>query len=192
MNKIIDIKEARELVEYFPETGLFLFKKSSPHHFTDGYKGYTAEHKAAVWNRSFGGKPAFTTLTPTNYYKGYLLRKQYLAHRFAWFLMTGKWPEGEIDHQNGIPSDNRWINLRDVDRLTNGKNQKRRNTNTSGRTGVGWHEGSKRWRAYIEVNYKFIGLGTYKNIEEAISAREKAEIEYGFHKNHDRVLEVSE
>jgi hypothetical protein len=30
----------------------------------------------------------------------------YLAHRLCWFYVTGTWPSGEIDHINGIPTDN--------------------------------------------------------------------------------------
>lgn len=37
--------------------------------------------------------------------------RQYLAHRVAFFLMTGVWPT-KIDHKNRNRSDNRWGNLR--------------------------------------------------------------------------------
>lgn len=36
------------------------------------------------------------------------------AHRVAWKLLTGRDPRGFIDHINGIRSDNRPLNLRDV------------------------------------------------------------------------------
>ena len=50
--------------------------------------------------------------------------KQYLGHRLAWYLHTGDWPEGEIDHINRDPGDNRWENLRDVSRSDNMLNAK--------------------------------------------------------------------
>ena len=34
------------------------------------------------------------------------------AHRLAFFLHEGRWPEGVVDHVNGVKSDNRWANLR--------------------------------------------------------------------------------
>lgn len=49
----------------------------------------------------------------------------FLAHRLVWLYMTGKWPENQIDHDNGDATDNRWVNLDDVTRSKNGMNQKR-------------------------------------------------------------------
>ncbi len=40
--------------------------------------------------------------------------RNYAAHRLAWRLMTGEWPELEVDHINGAKGDNRWDNLRQV------------------------------------------------------------------------------
>lgn len=48
-----------------------------------------------------------------------LLGKNIFLHRLAWKLVTGEDPEWFIDHMNGVKSDNRWCNLRDVDSSTN-------------------------------------------------------------------------
>lgn len=48
----------------------------------------------------------------------------YMAHRLAWFYMTGAWPEQVIDHINGDPADNSWNNLRDVSPAINAQNRK--------------------------------------------------------------------
>lgn len=50
--------------------------------------------------------------------------RHYKGHRLAWYLHTGDWPEGEIDHINRDPGDNRWENLRDIDRSANTINRK--------------------------------------------------------------------
>ena len=34
--------------------------------------------------------------------------KSYLAHRLAFFWMTGRWPVRQIDHRNGNKLDNSW------------------------------------------------------------------------------------
>lgn len=49
--------------------------------------------------------------------------RQIKAHRLAWFLYYGSFPTQEIDHINRIRTDNRIINLRDVDRIVNNNNR---------------------------------------------------------------------
>jgi hypothetical protein len=54
------------------------------------------------------------------------------AHRVAWLLATGAWPQHEIDHINGDRSDNRIANLRDVTHRVNQSNQKRHRSSDRG------------------------------------------------------------
>jgi hypothetical protein len=49
---------------------------------------------------------------------------QYKSHRLAWYLHYGTWPQGDIDHINGLKNDNRIINLRDVTKSQNLLNKK--------------------------------------------------------------------
>jgi len=37
--------------------------------------------------------------------------KRYPAHRLAWRMVTGEWPERRVRHLNGLRFDNRWSNL---------------------------------------------------------------------------------
>ena len=46
----------------------------------------------------------------------------YLAHRLAWLWVKGEWPKAEVDHKNGVRSDNRWVNLRDASVTQNRQN----------------------------------------------------------------------
>ena len=48
--------------------------------------------------------------------------KSVLAHRLAWALHYGEWPDGAIDHINGIKTDNRLCNLRLATRAQNQQN----------------------------------------------------------------------
>ena len=62
-------------------------------------------------------------------------------------------------------------------------NQRKRNTNTSGRTGVSWHKGKGKWETSICVDRKKIYLGSYIDFELACFIRTEAELHYhGFTK----------
>jgi hypothetical protein len=110
--------------------------------------------------------------------------KEYLVHRLAWLYSYGEWPKNEIDHIDQNSLNNRLSNLRDVTTLENQKNQKTPKNNSSGTMGVYFDIAAQKWRAYINVESKRLHLGLFKSKEDAISARKKAEVKYGFHKNH--------
>jgi hypothetical protein len=92
--------------------------------------------------------------------------------------MTGKWPKGVIDHIDGIKSDNRWDNLRDVTKGQNAHNSRLNKNNKSGHTGVSFRSDSGKWRAIIRLNGKLKNLGQYDTAEDAVNAREKFEREF--------------
>ena len=123
--------------------------------------------------------------------RGYRLIKyngvRYKAHRIAWILFHGETAGGEMDHINGVKDDNRINNLRVVSTQENQRNTKLNNNNTSGHMGVHFHSRDKKWVARIKIDGKYIHLGYYSSIDEAVDARKKAEIKYGFHKNHGRL-----
>ena len=50
--------------------------------------------------------------------------------------------------------------------------------NTSGRTGVSFYSACGKWSAEIHVNNKHIRLGMFSDFEDAVNAREKAELKY--------------
>lgn len=71
------------------------------------------------------------------------------------------------------PENCRWVNM-----SIQGFNQRKRLTNTSGKSGVSWNKRNLNWRARITVMYKEIHLGYFDSFEEAVEVREKAEIKY--------------
>ena len=96
-------------------------------------------------------------------------RKKYRAHRLAWLWMTGEWPSAEIDHKNGIKTDNRWGNLRDVRPSVNQQNRRSaQKNNKCGLLGVSLER--KKWRATITINRKQKRIGAFATPEEAHAA----------------------
>lgn len=112
------------LVSYNPETGLFVWLERGPDIIPD-------DRVRASWNSKHTGKPALSTNSDQGYLYGSIFDKNVRAHRAAWAIMTGEWPKEDIDHINGIRHDNRIANLRDVARVYNCRNQRRKNSNTS-------------------------------------------------------------
>jgi hypothetical protein len=97
------------------------------------------------------------------------------GHVFAWFLHYNKWPNGEIDHINGIKNDNRICNLREVTHRENALNRK---CHRKGKLyGVTFHSECAYtcpWEAKIRLGGKVTHLGNYKTEAEAHLAYCKA------------------
>ena len=99
--------------------------------------------------------------------------KRYLAHRVMWALCKGEDPAPyQIDHINGIRTDNRIENLRKVTNQQNGMHrcQAQRNSR-SGIIGVYPHKATGKWATSITHNGETIFLGLHKTKEAALSAR---------------------
>jgi hypothetical protein len=96
-----------------------------------------------------------------------ILQQTYCAHRIAWLLMTGAWPDSEIDHIDGNGVNNRWVNLRLANRSLNGANRGKNKNNTSGFKGVTWNRRSNKWRAQIWHRGKNHVLGAFDDPKAA-------------------------
>ena len=83
-----------------------------------------------------------------------------------------------VDHINGNPLDNRKSNLRNCRRIENMYNLKTPITNTSGHKGVWRDTHCQKWCAEIRYEKKKYWLGRFERIEDAVKAREDAEIKY--------------
>jgi hypothetical protein len=145
-------------------------------------------------------------INPQGYRKVTINKRIYLVHRLAWLIGSGKWPDDEIDHINGIRSDNRIENLRAVGRKTNGKNLGLFATNSSGYCGVSiWK--NKKGKMYFRGTVTGSVDGKRKTLSEKKFSIEKHTFygaklmaheyavakrsEYDFHENHgtDRSIE---
>lgn len=81
----------------------------------------------------------------------------------------------EVDHIYHKTNDNRKSQLRLVTHSENGMNKGLQSNNTSGVKGVSYRKASHKWRSEITCNGKYIYLGAYNDIKNAIEARKKAE-----------------
>jgi len=82
------------------------------------------------------------------------------------------------DHINRNRLDNRKSNLRTCTLLENARNKGISKNNTSGITGVYYRKSRDMWFARIGINNGGIHLGYFKNKQDAIDARYRAEIKY--------------
>ena len=101
----------------------------------------------------------------------------YQAHRIAWLIVHGKWPDSTIDHINGNPSDNRLDNLRDATYSENLANRRMHKRNPYGLKGVCYDKRRKRYFASICCNFKSKFLGYYDTPELAHEAYKVAAAE---------------
>lgn len=99
-----------------------------------------------------------------------IFKTRYYCHRLAWAFMTGAFPSEQIDHINGVKSDNRWTNLREATPTLNSQNNRRaRKHNKTGFLGV--VSVGLRFKARIGMpNRKIIYLGTFDTPQEAHDA----------------------
>lgn len=164
---LINSEALREALDYDENTGIFTRKK---------HVGGPVRVGDVVGSRNAYG-----------YLNIRLYKKQYLAHRLAWFYVYEVWPDGQIDHINGIRADNRIINLRCVSIAENRRNHAIPRDNSSGVIGVCPSSKKKgHWRAYITKDNKQTDLGHFESIDAAAAARSRASQQFGFHENHGR------
>lgn len=115
--------------------------------------------------RSPAGRPA-GRLDTKGYYRTRIGTAEYKNHRLAWLLHYRVWPEKEIDHINGDPSDNRIDNLRDVSTFENSMNRKNAMCNNkTGFLGVSAVKGG--FIAQLKVGKRKLRSAAMKTAEEA-------------------------
>ncbi|MNZ66733.1 hypothetical protein D3C78_849640 [compost metagenome] len=135
---------AKSIIDYDPETGEFdRIDGRSLRRFTNtsGYLCFRIEAERG----------------------GELIRVR--SHRLAWLIMTGESP-AVLDHINGDRTDNKWSNLRKVDKAANAWNRAKAKNNKSGVKGVSETKDGK-WACRVDVRGRRHWLGAYADIELA-------------------------
>ena len=157
------LKYLREQYRYEKETGLFINRK------TELPVGSVKENRGLLLSLHLHGR-----------------RHNYLVHRLIVFIHTGIDPGNSVVyHLDGNNGNNRWENLAIDVPANNMRNpiHQRKLGRQYGITVIHIRKGV-RYQAHIKVDGKGIYLGRYKTYEEAVAARTKAEIQYGFNLRH--------
>lgn len=144
---------------------------------------YDIETGAFTWLVSKKGPGAFAgRRAGSTRHDGYIQIKlegrKYWAHRLVWLWMYGFWPDQNIDHIDGNPSNNAISNLRDVSQSFNVHNiRKEKSGKTSGLPrGVSLNPYGN-YIARIRATGFNAHIGTFKTITEAELAYKNARIE---------------
>lgn len=150
----------RELLDYDPATGVFIWRVAGGRRKVGAQAGYI--HKAIT-----------STVT---YRRIEIDGVAVFAHRLAFLWMTGEFPPDgmQVDHKNRDGLDNRWGNLRLATDSQNRQNHKRRRDNQSGYMGVYPHNVNGTYCAVVRDHGKLRYLGSFKTAAEAAMVRDEA------------------
>jgi len=123
-------------------------------------------------------------------------------HRWIWQEIYGPIPAGwEVDHINGVRTDNRLENLRCIPKAAQRRNAAKRSDNVSGVQGVSIWKTKRRgnqvihmWRAVAMTPegkqkikaFSILKYGNQGAFDLACAARKQMEKDYGYHPNHGR------
>jgi hypothetical protein len=164
MNQLINAtptitqSELKDLLDYDPDTGIFVWKIKFSKRITIGDVAGSKD-KNGYTNIRINGRT-------------------YKAHRLVWLYITGKFPKYHIDHIYGDSSDNRFTKLRDKPQKINNENRRKpAKNNTTGFLGVSFNNKMGKYTATIRTNYKHNFLGCFNTPEEAHEVYLKAKRE---------------
>ena len=159
---MVTAKHLREMLHYDPDTGLFMWKFRS-----DG-----RPQRNGIWAGKIAGsiKPDGRVSIAI----GGRPTKLYKAHRLAWLYMTGEWPKDQIDHIDGNPTNNRFVNLREATCSQNMCNRKAQINGSSGVKGLSWHKAARKWHARATAHGVTHNLGLFVDKDDAVRALKEA------------------
>lgn len=150
----LDLETLCHILDYDPVTGKFIWKISPRPRTPVGAEAGTINN---------------------NGYRNIMYKGQnYQAHRLAWAIMTGSYPNNLIDHINRNPSDNRFSNLREISKRGNSLNSSRADETTHG---VSLIRG--KYNVYFHIKGTTKYFGRFENKEEAINKANQVKEELG-------------
>lgn len=149
--------QLRELLDYDPTTGLFVWR--------------------VRLSTARGPGDLAGSIKADGYIRIEIAGESFTASHLAWLYMTGAWPTDRIDHEDRHRSNNRWSNLRPATHKQNQENKT--SIAASGVCGVGWFKG--KWQAVIKHEKVKHYLGRFDTLLDAVAARKAAEHRFFTH-----------
>jgi len=145
-------------LDYFPITGLFIWKKTN-------CKGKIAG-----------------SLTKKGYRQIRIDGIMFRAHNLAWLIVNGCWPVNQLDHEDRNPDNNIFTNLREATFGENNANRTKPKNNNSGFVGVSFHSKYGKYQTVINVNKKCVYIGYFDDPIEAVKTRDRYIVENNLEK----------
>lgn len=173
MANSISISDIRALISYNPITGDLSWRDR----VGGGVGASPGVEYARKWNFRHSGKPALSIIDDKGYKHGRVLSVNIKAHRAAWAIYYGYWPEVFVDHINGDRSDNRIENLREATRSQNARNRVSTKNSTSRYLGVHWNSRDKIWESQISDGVNVMRIGKHNCEIMAAKAYDAAALE---------------
>ena len=168
----VDLPLLTEL--FYVDAGVVTWKSRSRSHFA-------SDRTCSMWNTRYANRRAgridkfgYVLIHLTVGGRNVMLK----GHHVAWALVTGEWPQSEMDHINGVRSDNRVENLRLATRTQNCQNRTKRAGCLCQSKGVTFNKRMGLFQARIQVCGIPTFIGTYATEQEAEAILELAK------KNH--------
>lgn len=153
-------EEVRERLEYDTDLGILRWRYNPS--------------RPKEWNTRRAGKAAGFVDTVNGNVQVRIDDRLYLGYRLIWLIVTGEWPKVEIDHINGVRTDNRLKNLREATHAENSRNRGRQKNNQSGFLGVCFRPHHGKWEARINLDGKTVWRHYATTAQEASAARREA------------------
>ena len=149
MSRLLTAEYLREVLDYDPETGIFVWR--------------TASRRARIEKEA-------GCLNSKGNWMIRLDRRQHRAHRLAWLYVYEIMTPQQLDHINGNRADNRIVNLRVCDNSLNQQNLSLSGSGTTGYLGVTFDKKEKKFKARIKTQGVNKCLGLFSTALEASEA----------------------